>query len=51
MTKMEFLLELDERLRSLSTEEKKRTLDYYDEMIDDHMEDGTEEADAVAERV
>ncbi len=48
MNKTEFLLELTERLSSLPQEESADHLDYYGEMIDDRMEDGLTEEDAVA---
>lgn len=47
MKKNEFLAELRERLNGLSEEDLKRSLDYYAEMIDDRMEDGLAEDEAV----
>lgn len=48
MTKQEFLEELRRRLSGLSGEDLARSLDFYSEMIDDRMEDGMTEAEAVA---
>lgn len=48
MTKNEFLTELGKSLRGLPEEDVNRSLDYYEEMIDDQMEDGVGEEDAVA---
>ena len=48
MTKQLFLNELAAALHSLPREERYRTLGYYDELIDDRMEDGQNEEDAVA---
>lgn len=47
MKKNEFLLELKERLVGLSEVDMKQSLDYYEEMIDDRMEDGLSEDEAV----
>lgn len=49
MKKNEFLSELRERLAGLSEMDLNRSLDYYAEMIDDRMEDGRSEDEAVAE--
>ena len=49
MKKNEFLLELKERLVGLSETDMKQSLDYYTEMIDDRMEDGCSEEEAIAE--
>lgn len=49
MKKNEFLLELKERLVGLSEADLNRSLDYYAEMIDDRMEDGLSEDEAVKE--
>lgn len=49
MKKNEFLSELRERLAGLSETDLNRSLDYYTEMIDDRMEDGRSEDEAVAE--
>ena len=49
MKKNEFLLELKERLVGLSEADVKQSLDYYTEMIDDRMEDGLSEDEAVKE--
>ena len=48
MTKQLFLNELSAALHGLPREERYRTLRYYDELIDDRMEDGQSEEDAVA---
>ena len=48
MKKNEFLLELKERLVGLPETDMKQSLDYYTEMIDDRMEDGLSEEEAVA---
>lgn len=48
MTKQLFLNELAAALHGLPREERYRTLGYYDELIDDRMEDGQSEEDAVA---
>ena len=48
MSKYEFLAELCARLGTLPEEDVKRSVDYYSEMIDDRMEDGLSEEDAVA---
>ncbi len=48
MNKAEFLSALQNRLSGLPREELERTVTYYDEMIDDHMEEGMTEAEAVA---
>lgn len=47
MKKDEFLNSLERLLRSLKREERNRFLSYYAEMIEDYMEDGCEEEDAV----
>lgn len=47
MTKQLFLNELAAALHSLPREERYRTLGYYDELIDDRMEDGQSEEEAV----
>lgn len=49
MKKDEFLLELKERLVGLSETDMKQSLDYYTEMIDDRMEDGCSEEEAITE--
>ncbi len=49
MKKNEFLSELRERLTGLSEADLNRSLDYYTEMIDERMEDGISEDEAVAE--
>ena len=47
MNKSEFLSELQNRLAGLPGEDIGRSLDYYSEMIDDRMEDGLSEEEAV----
>ena len=47
MNKQEFLSELWERLAGLPRDDIGRSLDYYSEMIDDRMEEGLTEEDAV----
>ena len=49
MTKTEFLLELTDKLSPLPWEEVSDHWDYYSEMIDDRMEEGLSEEEAVAE--
>ncbi|MBQ9151067.1 MAG: DUF1700 domain-containing protein [Clostridia bacterium] len=48
MSKQEFLLALRGALADLSEADIKASLDYYAEIIDDQMEEGIDEADAVA---
>ena len=48
MTKQLFLNELSAALHGLPREERYRTLRYYDELIDDRMEDGQSEEEAPA---
>lgn len=48
MNKIEFAAELERLLRDLPDEERKRSVDFYSEMIDDRMEDGESEEAAVA---
>lgn len=47
MNKQEFLSELNKRLSGLPAEDIQQSVDYYSEMIDDRIEDGLTEADAV----
>ena len=47
MTKREFLEELRKRLSDLNDEDFVSSVAYYEEMIDDRMEDGLSEEDAV----
>ena len=47
MTKHEFLSELWERLAGLPGEDIGRSMDFYSEMIDDRMEEGLSEEEAV----
>ena len=48
MNKEKFLLDLASALAGLPEEDVERTLEYYSEMIDDRVEDGLSEAEAVA---
>ena len=48
MSKYEFLTNLRAKLWALPEEDKQRSIDYYAEMIDDRMEDGLSEEEAVA---
>ena len=48
MTKEVFLKSLDSRLRRLPPEELHRQISYYEELLDDMIEDGIEEEQAVA---
>lgn len=48
MKKEEFLSALQERLAGLPPEDIRKSVDYYREMIEDRMEDGMSEEDAVA---
>ena len=48
MNKQEFLVALRNYLNDLSAEDIRRSLDFYAEMIDDYMEDGMTEEDAIA---
>lgn len=49
MDKNTFLSELQKRLKGLPEEDVQRTLEYYREMIDDRMEEGLTEEEAVAD--
>jgi len=49
MNKAQFLGEVRRRLRHLSKEDIKPSLDYYEEMIDDYIENGMSPEEAVAE--
>lgn len=48
MTKEQFLRQLRQRLAGLPEEDLRKQLQYYSEMIDDRMEDGMTEDEAVA---
>ena len=48
MTKQELTLTLTEKLGGLPWEEIERSMEYYDEMINDRMEEGMSEAEAIA---
>lgn len=47
MNKIEFALTLQEKLKGLPKEDLRRSLEYYNEMIDDRMEDGLTEEEAI----
>lgn len=49
MDKNTFLTELQKRLKGLPEEDLQRTLEYYREMIEDRIEEGLSEEEAVAE--
>ncbi len=49
MNKLEFLLELGKALEGLPCEDVEERLSFYGEMIDDKIEEGVSEEDAVAE--
>jgi len=49
MTKYEFLVALSESLKGLSEKDKIQYMEYYSEMIDDRIEEGLSEAEAVAD--
>ena len=48
MTKREYLEKLARGLRPLPKEERRRQLDYYEEMLSDRMDEGLDETAAVA---
>lgn len=48
MTKLDFLLELHEKLKDLPQEDVEERLSFYIEMIEDRMEEGLSEEEAVA---
>ena len=48
MNKTEFVNQLSAGLMGLSQEDIKRSVDFYTEMIDDRIEDGMPEEEAVA---
>ena len=47
MNKIEFALALQEKLKGLPKDDLRRSLEYYNEMIDDRIEDGLSEAEAI----
>ena len=49
MTKTDFLDSIQSRLAGMPEDEIQKSLDYFSEMIDDRMEDGMAEEEAVAE--
>ncbi len=49
MDKNTFLLQLQKRLKGLPEEDIQRTIEYYREMIEDRMEEGLSEEEAVAD--
>lgn len=48
MNKTEFILELNEKLHGLPEDEIEKSIDFYDEIISDRIEDGADEEEAVA---
>lgn len=48
MNKAEFLSELQKQISEYPSEETEKSMEYYAEMIDDRMEDGMTEAEAIA---
>ena len=48
MNKAEFLALLDRRLAALPESDRKRSVNYFSEIIDDRMEEGESEEEAVA---
>lgn len=48
MTKLEFILALNERLSVFSKEDVRERINFYSEMIEDRVEEGISEEDAVA---
>ena len=50
MTKAEFLKALEEKLSALSAQDRVASLAYYEEIIDDRMEEGMDEQAAVCSR-
>lgn len=49
MNKEEFLQTLDQRLQTLPQSDRERSVHYFSEIIDDRMEDGMSEEEAVAD--
>lgn len=49
MTKQEFLKEIKKNIHALPRKDRKRVVEYFSEMIDDRMEDGLSEEEAIAE--
>jgi len=48
MDKLDFLMALEETLSQLPEEDRRASIEYYSEIIDDRMEEGMSETDAVA---
>ena len=48
MNREDFLAELEQRLAGLPAEDREERLSFYNEMIDDRLEDGLSEAEALA---
>ena len=48
MDKLDFLMQLENLLHQLTKADRQRSIDYYGEIIDDRMEDGLSEEEAVA---
>ena len=49
MTKLEFILALNEKLSELPKSDREERLNFYSEMIEDRMEEGLSEAEAIDE--
>lgn len=49
MTKQEYLSAIRGKIRKMPADDIDKFMDYYSEMIDDRMEDGLSEEDAVAD--
>ena len=49
MTKQEYLSAIRGKIRKMPADDINKFMDYYNEMIDDRMEDGLSEEDAVAD--
>lgn len=48
MTRMQFIMELTKRLKKLPKDDREKVLEYYLELIDDRIDDGVPEEEAVA---
>ncbi len=48
MNKVDFILELNEKLHGLPEDEIQKSIDFYDEIIDDRIEDGVDEQEVIA---
>ncbi len=49
MTKAEYLSQIRERINGISTEDVEKNIEYYSEMIDDRIEEGMTEEEAVSQ--